>query len=138
MSVRANERKQGDLTVIIKAKELAAHTLKVTSNEKVFPRRYRFSIVNKMQDKAFSIVANLIEANEILPRTKSEYEHRRLLQRKAMAECRSLATLIDISKETFQISTDRCSYWARMIFEIRTMTAAWFKKDEERFMKLMN
>lgn len=65
MNKNAGERTQGDLTVIVKAKEMCIHTLKVTNNEKYFPKRYRLSVVNKMHDKAFEIIACLIEANDI-------------------------------------------------------------------------
>lgn len=133
MSVRAGERKQGDLTVIVKAKEMVIYTLRITNNEKNFPKRYRLSVVNKMQEKAVEIVAYLIEANEIFPKTKEEYILRRTKQRQAMAYCRSLMTLIDISKELFGLGNDKASFWAKSVFEVRTLTAAWLKKDEERF-----
>lgn len=81
MSVRAGERTQGDLTVIVKAKEMVIYTLRITNNEKNFPKRYRLSVVNKIQDKAFEIVTCLIEANEIYPRTKEELQFRQTKQR---------------------------------------------------------
>lgn len=133
MSVQVGKRTQGDLTVIVKAKEMAIYTIRITNNEKNFPRRYRLSIVNKMQDKAFEIVTCLIEANEIYPRTKEELQVRRMKQRQAMAYCRSLMTMIDISKELFAIESDKVAFWARGIFEVRTLTAAWLKKDQEKF-----
>ncbi len=42
-----------DLKVITKSKELAIHTLRVTSNPKRFPKKYRFSLCAKMQDKSW-------------------------------------------------------------------------------------
>lgn len=133
MSVQVGKRTQGDLTVIVKAKEMAIYTIRITNNEKNFPRRYRLSVVNKMQDKAFEIVTCLIEANEIYPRTKEELQVRRMKQRQAMAYCRSLMTMIDISKELFAIESDKVAFWARGIFEVRTLAAAWLKKDQEKF-----
>lgn len=103
MSVLASKRKTGDLTVIIKAKENAIYTLKITHNEKRFPKRYRFSVTNKLQDLAIDILTNLIQANEIYPRTTEEYQYRTFLQRKAMASCRALNTLIDVSAERFSL-----------------------------------
>ena len=41
-----------DLKVITKAKQLAKHTLIVTSNARRYPKKYRFSLVDKMQNKA--------------------------------------------------------------------------------------
>jgi len=133
MSVRTGERTQGDLAVIVKAKEMVIYTLRITNNEKNFPKRYRLSVVNKIQDKAFEIVTCLIEANEIYPRTKAELQYRQMRQRQAMAYCRSLMAMVDICKELFSLSSDKVAFWAKSVFEVRTLTAAWFKKDEERF-----
>lgn len=44
-----------DLKVILKAKELAEHTLRVTSNCNRYPKKYRFSLVDKMQNNALEI-----------------------------------------------------------------------------------
>ena len=41
-----------ELRVILKAKELAAHTLRLTSNANRYPKKYRFSLVDKMQNKS--------------------------------------------------------------------------------------
>ncbi len=39
-----------DLKVILKAKELAKHTLRLTSNCNHYPKKFRFSLVDKMQN----------------------------------------------------------------------------------------
>lgn len=133
MSVRANERNQGELTVIVKAKEMAAHTLSLTNNEKVFPKRYRLTLTNKIVDKAFEVYTLLYEANEIYPHNGRELEMRQNKQRQAMAYCRSMMAMIDIAKETFNLSADKVAYWAKMIFEVRSLAAAWARKDADRF-----
>ena len=40
-----------ELQVILKAKDLAEHTLRLTSNCNRYPKKYRFSLVDKMQNK---------------------------------------------------------------------------------------
>ena len=52
-----------ELKVILKAKDLAEHTLRVTSNCNRYPKKYRFSLVDKMQNKALEIYEYLYEAN---------------------------------------------------------------------------
>ena len=44
-----------ELKVILKAKDLAEHTLRVTSNCNRYPKKYRFSLVDKMQNKALGM-----------------------------------------------------------------------------------
>lgn len=137
MSVRKNDRTEGDLTVIVKAKELAAYTLRITHNEKVFPKRYRFSMTERILEKTMNILTELIEANELYPHNKRELEARQLKQRQAMAYCRSLLTLVDICYEAFSIDTGKIEFWTRSVVEVRNLTIGWIKKDEERFRNLL-
>lgn len=53
-----------DLQVIIKAKDLVKHTVKLTSNCNKFPKKYRFTLCDRMQNKAMSIYELLLEANK--------------------------------------------------------------------------
>lgn len=133
MSVKVSERTDGDLLVIVKAKRMAAHTLRLTMNEKVFPKRYRFTLTNKIVDKVFSIYTLLYEANEMYPHSQKELDVRLYNQRLAMAYCRSLMSMIEIAKETFGLEEKKTEYWISMIFEVRIMTAKWLQKDVERF-----
>ena len=133
MSVRVNERNQGDLTVIVKAKELSLHTIKVTQNENYFPKRYRLTFTDKMVAKSIDIFTLLLEANELYPHNLQEYQTRQAYQRKAMAYCRSLAAMLDIAKELFNLPTKKVEYWIKLIFSVRNLTAAWYNKDRQRF-----
>lgn len=54
-----------ELKVIVKAKELAVHTFKLTSNSNRYPKKYRHSLVDRMQLKSLDIYENLLEANRI-------------------------------------------------------------------------
>ena len=40
MSTRVADRNEGDLLVVVKAKQMAVHTFRITGNEKNFPKRY--------------------------------------------------------------------------------------------------
>lgn len=40
---------------VLKAMELAEHTLRVTSNCNRYPKKWRFSLVDKMQNKSLGI-----------------------------------------------------------------------------------
>ena len=52
-----------DLKVIVKAKELAVHSFKLTSNCNRYPKKYRHSLVDKIQIKSIDIFETLMEAN---------------------------------------------------------------------------
>lgn len=38
-----------EFLLLVKAKDLAKYTMKVTDNPKRFPKKYRFTFVNRMQ-----------------------------------------------------------------------------------------
>ena len=84
-----------ELTVILKAKDLAKHTLEKTSNCNHYPKKFRFSLVDKMQNKSLEIYECLIEAN----RTDIKaYKRERLeLQTRAITHCDELLYYIELS-----------------------------------------
>lgn len=84
---------ENDLFVILKAKNLAKHTLQITSNCNRYPKKYRFSLVDKMQNKALEIYEYLHEANRTDLR---EYARERSeLQTKAITCCDELDRFVE-------------------------------------------
>ena len=119
-----------ELQVIIKSKELAKHTLILTSNANRYPKKYRFSLVDKMQNKCLDIYEALYEAN----RTDiKDYKRNRLeLQTNAITYCDELLFYIELSCELNIINAKSMEYWSKMVSDIKHMTIAWRKKDRTR------
>ena len=119
-----------ELQVIIKSKELAKHTLILTSNANRYPKKYRFSLVGKMQNKCLDIYEALYEAN----RTDiKDYKRNRLeLQTNAITYCDELLFYIELSCELNIINAKSMEYWSKMVSDIKHMTIAWRKKDRTR------
>jgi len=136
MSKHESDRTPGKYDVLEAAKELAGYTIRITSNEKNFPKRYRFSVVGKIQDKALEIVDWLIMANEIYPNTRVELERRTLYQKEARAACRSMMTLMEIAADAFGVNAGTLEYWTGQTSDVRNHTTAWIKSDLRRFINL--
>ena len=119
-----------ELQVIVKAKELAKHTLILTSNANRYPKKYRFSLVDKMQNKCLNIYEALYEANRTDFR---DFKRDRLeLQTKAITYCDELLFYIELSCELKIINMDSMEYWSKMVTDIKHMTIAWRSKDRNR------
>lgn len=127
------EKKIRRFSVVVAAKDLAVHTIQITSNENFFPRRYRLTFTNKMIDKALSIVTLLTEANEIIPSTQKEYELRCCYQKNALAAYKSLEVMIDISKRLFNLPDRKIEYWSKLLFKARNAAVEWYQGDRKRF-----
>ena len=84
-----------ELQVIKKAKQLAKHTLKITSNINHYPKKFRYSIVDKMQNKCLNIYEALFEANRT--DIKDFKRYRLELQTRAITYCDELMYYIELS-----------------------------------------
>ena len=133
-----NDRTPGKYDVIEGAKDLVAHTLKVTANESKFPKRYRFTVVAKIINASLYILDKLLMAQELYPENKKELKERILYQKKARAKCRSMMTLLTVLKEVFGIGAGSFEYWIKMISELRNHITAWIMSDKERFGYLLD
>ena len=119
-----------ELQVIIKAKKLAEHTLRVTSNCNRYPKKFRFSLVDKMQIKSLEIYEKLMEANRT---DLKEYRRERLeLQTQAITYCDELLFYIELSYTLNIINDKSMGYWSKMVTDIKHMAIAWRSKDKER------
>ena len=56
------ERKQSELTVITKAKDLCSYVMTVTQKS---PKQFRFTFVTRLQNLALSAIENLFRANDV-------------------------------------------------------------------------
>ena len=119
-----------DLRVITKAKQLAKHTLIMTSNARRYPKKFRFSLVDKIQNKALEIYEMLFEAN----RTDiKDYKRERLeLQTKAITHCDELMYFIELSYELNIINSGSMEAWSKMVMDVKRMAIAWRSKDRNR------
>ena len=96
MSVVKSKREETELTVITKANELAKYTIQICSNEKCFPKRYRWCITSKIVESAIVLTNDIIKANAIYIQTMEDLASRKKLQNDAIAETYALLNMIDI------------------------------------------
>lgn len=119
-----------ELKVILKAKDLCEHTLRITSNCNRYPKKFRFSLVDKMQIKALEIYEYLYEANRT--DLKDYARERSELQTKAITHCDELLFYIELSHKLNIINVQSMEYWSKMVTDIKHMSIAWRSKDKGR------
>ena len=143
---RQTEQKPAqEFAIITKAKDLVKHTFMMTS-ERRFPKKYRFTIVNRLHDLTLDIFQHIQEANELDLTDPQEYRERRYEQKKALTECKTVLFLIELQnlsgdflplfEEKELISSEQCAEWTRHVMNVKNMTAKWRKQDRERFAAL--
>lgn len=120
------------MKVVTKAKELVLYTIQKTDNGRVFPKKYRFSLVNRIQDASLNIIDALLEVNDLSLTDDTERAMRFRAHRAALRACRKLLYLIELSHELAIIDDDTFAYWGTQTSSVKNMSAAWYKSDMKR------
>ena len=120
---------ENDLKVIVKAKELAVHTIKLTSNCNRYPKKYRHSLVDRMQVKSLDIYDTLFEANRVNNVTRKQ-ERCEMITR-AITLCDELLFYIELSMELGLLTDSSAEYWSKMVRDVKYMSLAWRTKERQ-------
>lgn len=133
MQGKERERKEpSEFNVIVKCKDMIKHTFTITNSTERFPKKYRFTLVNRIQDKAIDIYECALEANELNLLDAQERQKRAELQARALTYCKELLYFIELSHEQGFISVSSCEYWSKLVLEVKYLIAAWKKRDKAR------
>ncbi len=119
-----------DLKVIIKSKELAVHSFRLTSNCNRYPKKYRHSLVDKIQIKSLEIYETLLEANRINNVTNKALRCEKIT--KAITYCDELLFYIELSMELNLLNDNSAAYWSKMASDVKYMSIAWRTKERKK------
>lgn len=133
MSVVKSKRKEGQLTIFTKASNLAEHTIKICSNEKYFPKHYRWCLTSRIVNAALDINDNLIAANSIYVNDHEDYVLRKQHQQIAIAASCTLLSNVAFAQNVFHLESKKIEYWTGLITEVQTALRNWKKSDAERY-----
>lgn len=120
---------ESDLKVIVKAKELAVHSFKLTSNCNRYPKKYRHSLVDRMQIKSLDLYDTLLEANRINNMTHKNQRCEMIT--KAIAFCDELLFYIELSMNMGLLSDSSTAYWSKMVTDVKYLAIGWRKKERQ-------
>lgn len=120
---------ENDMKVIVKAKELAVHSFKLTSNVNRFPKKYRHSLVDRIQIKSMDLYETLFEANRIDNRTR-KWERCEAITR-AVILCDELLFYIELSMNLELLNDKSAGYWSKMVHDVKNMSLAWRTRERQ-------
>ena len=123
---------KSELSVIIKAKDLCSYVMTVTDKS---PKRYRFTLVSRMQNYALDVIEDLYYANEVFVRAedKEQAERRLAHQRKVQTSLKLLAYIAQLAMEQQCILPKQYEQITRKVYDCQNLLGAWMKSDRKRF-----
>lgn len=123
-------RNNSELVVITKAKDLVSYIFTATEKS---PKKFRFTLVNRMIDLSLEILENLIFANEVM---LGESENNNVLrykyQKTVIAKLKILDSIALIAREQNCILPKQYEILSRYIGDCINLTGAWINSDKKR------
>lgn len=116
-----------ELKVIVKAKELAKHSFQLTSNSNRYPKKYRHSLVDRIQLKSLDIYETLLEANRIHNDTHKKARCEKITE--AITFCDEMLFYIELSMQLNLLNDKSAGYWSKMVSDVKYMAIAWRTKE---------
>ena len=123
-------RRQNELTVISKSKDLCKYVFCVTDRS---PKKFRFSLVSRMQNISLDIVENLYRANDVFVSDREYFLRRQNYQHEAIMSLRILDMLALMSREQECILPKQYEVMSKMISDCQNLTGAWINSDKNRY-----
>lgn len=121
---------ENDLKVIVKAKELAIHSFKLTSNSNRYPKKYRHSLCDRIQLRSMDVYETLLEANRI-NNTTHKWERCEMITR-AVTFCDELLFYIELSMMLDILNDKSAEYWSKMVTDVKYMSIAWRTRERKQ------
>lgn len=123
-----------ELIVITKANDLCTYVMTVTEKS---PKRFRFTVVSKMQNLTLDVIENLYRANEVFVGTdgdvKAKIEKRLDYQHSALTNLKVLGTIAQIAREQGCILPKQYEQITKHIFNCQNLLGAWINSDKKRY-----
>lgn len=123
---------QSELTVITKAKDLCGYVLATTEKS---PKRFRFTLVSRMQNLALDMIERIYRANEVYMAgpTREQAAAKRLdLQHGALTSAKLLGYMALLAREQGCILPRQYEQITKLISDCQNLLGAWINSDRKR------
>lgn len=124
-------KKQSELTVVIKAKELCSYIMVITQKS---PKHFRYTFVSRLQNLSLDIIEHIYRANDIplMVEDPASYKERLLYQKRAATDIRLLSYFAELSMEQGCILKKQYEQISKMAYETRRFLLLWMESDKKR------
>ncbi|QNK41818.1 four helix bundle protein [Caproicibacter fermentans] len=128
--------------LLTKCEEMVQETFQITGSSKM-PKKYRFTLLNRLQDTALEIYANIVTANDLNLKIPQEAEERRRLQNSALTNIKLMEFYIKTALKIGLVTSEQVAGrfnaegketkrgWNTKVLDVKYMLLAWRKHDRQ-------
>ena len=144
MAIPKSKRTTTPLSVLVEADTLACYTILICTDEKRFPKRYRWCLTKQIIESAVQTKMHIAKANSVYVNDAESAKLRRTYQQEAIADIASLSATMDTAfrlfsglrhidvaenpKKRINIAT-----WTSQLGKVKSLLLAWKKSDSEKY-----
>ena len=124
---------KNELSVITKAKDLGNYIFVITDKS---PKKFRFTLVSRMQNLALDVIENLYQANAVFVRNTNDMnriERRKFFQKEAYVKLKLLGYIALMAREQQCILPKQFNQIGLMTTETNSLLIAWINSDRKRY-----
>ncbi len=144
MAIPKSKRTTTPLSVLVEADTLACYTILICTDEKRFPKRYRWCLTKQIIESAVQIKMHIAKANAVYVNDAESAKLRRTYQQEAVADIAALSATMDTAFRLFSglrhIDTaekpKKCiniATWTAQLDKVKSLLLAWKKSDTEKY-----
>ena len=111
------------MKVFEKAIALIDYTIIMTDSKSRYPKKARFTFVDRMQNMTLDIYKKLSKANEI------PTVNRREVQIDVLSDLNVFLAMIELSHKNHYIDARTMSIWVGKTMDVKHLTAAWMRSN---------
>lgn len=122
-----------EFAVIVKAKDLGSYVFTVTDKS---PKKFRFTLVTRLQNTCLDIIENLYYANSVYVKGKEDYTHigkRNAYQKRAYVKVKMLLYFALIARKNQCILPKQYEQISTQAYEVNRMITVWARSDLRRY-----
>jgi hypothetical protein len=123
---------KSELSVITKAKDLCGYVMTVTDKS---PKRFRFTLVSRLQNYSLEAIENLIRSNEVFVAAGDMQSagQRLAYQRDAMTALKLLSYMSELAMKQGCILPKQYEQITKQVYDAENMLGAWMNSDKRRY-----
>lgn len=144
MAIPKSKRTTTPLSVLVEADTLACYTIQICTDERRFPKRYRWCLTQQIIDAAIQAKMHIAKANSVYVSDRESATLRRTYQQRAIADIAALSAAMDTAFKLFSglrhIDTTsktkkriNIATWTAQLDKVKSLLLAWKKSDTEKY-----
>lgn len=136
MSVPTFQRSENKLQALKDTMSMTAYTIHMCENEKIFPKKCRWTLCTRIIDTCLDCIVKIRQANKVKVETADQSVYRLALQNEVLQNFEALWALMTVAYEAYSIPSEKMAQWSALMLIAEEKVTGWKRYDVDNLKKL--